>query len=248
MAVTALRARYARALGLSLVDQTRECIDYLQNPEVLVAEFCDSFLMAEAVEHQDESFPSAETLPAPRRAPVDAAVARVSGAARLRVSGAEAYEFSYVARDLVPLCSRGSAAGAAAAGLDYVGLTLEASATPLLGVVSATAAAPFAALLRVLACLAEVGSDAQLERANRFVFKGALVGRVPFDLHLLWVSGAEPPSPGPLGPLTRDLASVFSDRLREEWTLPPLVRHILCLRMPAAQEPFDGALTESWCV
>jgi hypothetical protein len=244
--VTALRARYERALGLSLERQTQECIEYLENPEVLIAEFTDSFLLAEAFDNREEAF-LCEELPVRRRTAIGAAVTRMIQSPALRVSGADPYDFSYLSRDIVPLWKQGAEVDIEGAGLDYVGLTTDAPATPILGVVnSPEVPAPFLSLLRLLACLSEVGTESQLERADRFLFKGAVAERVPFDLHMLIVDGAEPVAPVPLVQLTRDLAVVFVTGLCEEWALPPLIRRILCLRLPAADAPFDGTLREDW--
>jgi hypothetical protein len=183
-----------------------------------------------------------------RRAVVDGAVQRMIDAPALKAVGVEPYGFTYVARDIVPLWKQASAP-CEAGGLDYVAITREELPAPILGVVNPSEHhAPFIALLRLFACLAEVGTDGQLERANRFLFKGAFAERVPFDLHVLMVDGSAPEAPSPLVQLTRDLAQVFSQRLSEEWALPPLIRQVQCLRIARPEFPFDGMLREDWRV
>ena len=43
---TSLRKRFELARTRDTQGQMRECVSYLENPEILVAEFCDSFLTA----------------------------------------------------------------------------------------------------------------------------------------------------------------------------------------------------------
>src|SRR5882672_9591427 len=45
---TILRQRFERARALSLEAQMRECVDYLQNPEVLIQEFVDAYTAVES--------------------------------------------------------------------------------------------------------------------------------------------------------------------------------------------------------
>jgi hypothetical protein len=249
--VTVLRARYQRASRLSLQRQTQDCIEYLQNPQVLVAEFSDSFLMAEAFDHREEDFQAESELSLRRSSALDADVGRMVQAPALEVVGGDAYRFRYVARDIVPLWHRGRCDPRTPPGLDYVGLTRDYAPTPVLGVVDRTAPrAPFVSLLRLFACLAEVATDAQIQRADRFQFKGAVPERMPFDLQVLMIEGPVEPPREPLEQLSHDLAAVFVAQLREESMLPPLIRHILCLRMPASapDAPFDGVLREDWRV
>jgi hypothetical protein len=51
---TILRQRFERARGLPADAQMRECIDYLQNPEVLIQEFVDAFTAVESCCDPDE--------------------------------------------------------------------------------------------------------------------------------------------------------------------------------------------------
>ena len=244
--VTALRARYERAVRLSLERQTQECIEYLQNPEILVAEFSDSFLMAEAFDHREEDFQSTDEVSLRSQAALDVQVGRMMEAPSLKAIGSSAYLFRFVARDIVPLWKRVSAPGSAASGLDYVGLTREPQPTPILGVIDRSEGGCFVSFLRVLACLAEVATDAQIERANSFLFKGAVPERMPFDLHVLVSEALESDPAVALAQFTRDLAHVFTEQLREDWSLPPLIHRILCMRIPEGDQAFDGTLREDW--
>ena len=257
-ATTTLRARYERTCALDVQGQTRECIEYLQNPEILIAEFTDSFLMAEAFDAREQDFRSAELPIAIRKRQTDDAVRRLVGAPRLSLIGFEPYRFRYVARDIVPLWTAGSGMETGDLtdrrrfkGLDYVAITQEPNPVPILGVVvPCEVTAPYVSLLRGLTCLAEVSTESQVARVNRYLFRGVLQCPTPFDLHILSVKreGKEALEPPPLAQLTRDLAEAFSARIREEWHLPNLLRHMLCLEMVGPRIEFDGTLSVSWHV
>src|SRR5258705_12007320 len=45
--ITPFRLRYERSCALDLAAQVEECADYLQNPEVLIAEFLESYYWVE---------------------------------------------------------------------------------------------------------------------------------------------------------------------------------------------------------
>jgi hypothetical protein len=257
-ATTTLRARYERTCALGVDAQTRECIEYLENPAILIAEFTDSFLMAEAFDAREQDFRSAELPIAIRKRQTDDAVRRLVGAACLQVTGFEPYRFRYVARDIVPLWTAGSGyEGGDLAdrrrfkGLDYVAITQEPDPVPILGVVvPGELPAPYLGLLRGLTCLAEVSTESQVARVNRYLFRGVLQCPTPFDLHVL-VCKKDPKEASeahPLEQLTRDLAEAFSSRLHEEWHLPNLLRHVLCLEMPQPRVEFDGTLRVLWHV
>jgi hypothetical protein len=256
-ATTTLRARYERTCALSVDGQTRECIEYLQNPEILIAEFTDSFLMAEAFDAREQDFRSAELPIAIRKRQTDDAVRRLVGASRLSLVGFEPYRFRYVARDIVPLWTAGSGTDGGDLtdrrrfkGLDYVAITQEPNPVPILGVVvPCEMTAPYVSLLRGLTCLAEVSTESQVARVNRYLFRGVLQCPTPFDLHVLMVKkDGEAADEPPLAQLTRDLAEVFSSRIREEWHLPNLLRHMLCLEMVSPRTEFDGTLSVRWHV
>lgn len=252
-AVTSLRARFERACRKDVDGQTRECVEYLQNPEILLAEFSDSFLMAEAYDTSEQDFRSQELPIAIPRRRSDQVVRRlVASAADLRVTGGEPYRFRYVARDIVPLWTacgapEGDDEGARIKGLDYVGITREPYPAPVLGViVQPGTPAPYLALLRALTCLAEVSTESQMERVNKFLFRGLLSLPAAVDLHLLTVQCDETTETTALSQLTRDLADVFSARIREEWQVPNVLRRIFCLQMPHPRQPFDGTIATLW--
>lgn len=245
---TALRDRYQRAAKLDEDGQTNECIEYLQNPEILVAEFSDSYLTAGEYDRSDEEFwTPPEDLP--RRRVSDEVCDELMRASQLRVLDEPEVGVRYVAREIFPL--RADLGGhlegdRRAAGIDYVGLIPAEPPVPVLGVIQVPAdRTPFLSLMRVLTCLAEVATPAQVARANRFLFKGVLPVAPSFDLQILVVDegSAEDELPA-IAQLTRDLAEAFSLRLREEWQFPDLVRHVYYLRF--ARKGFDGSLGVHW--
>ncbi len=247
---TALRDRYLRAAKLDEASQLEECIEYLQNPEILVAEFADSYLTASEYDCRDEEFWAAPD-DLSRRRLSDEVCDQLMRASRLRVLDECEYEFRYVGREIFPLRAEleGHLEGdARAAGIDYVGLIPSDPPVPVLGVIQVPAdRTPFLSLMRLLTCLAEVATEAQIARANRFLFQAVLPPTPTFDLQILVVDdGALDYDPAPIAHLTRDLAEAFKVRLREEWQFPNLLRRIYCVRFK--RKGFDGSLHADWCV
>jgi hypothetical protein len=243
---TALRDRYHRAAKLDEAGQTNECVEYLQNPEILVAEFADSYLTASEYDRSDQEFwAPPENLQRNRMS--DEVCDQLMRASQLRVLDDPEYAFRYVAREIVPL--RAALGGhlegdRRAAGIDYVGLIAADPPVPVLGVIQVPAdRTPFLSLMRVLTCLAEVSTASQVARANRFLFKGVLPAAPIFDLQILLVDegGGDEPA---ITQLTHDLAEVFQLRLRDEWQFPNLVRRISYLRHD--RKGFDGSLEVCW--
>ncbi len=247
---TALRERYQRAAKLDEARQTNECIEYLENPEILVAEFADSYLTASEYDRREEEFWTApDDLPSRRVS--DEVCDQLMRASQLHVLDDCEYRFRYVGRGVFPLRAEldGHRDGdPRAAGIDYVGLVPGDPPVPVLGVVQVPAdRTPFLSLMRVLTCLAEVATEAQVARANRFLFQGVLPASPSFDLQILVVDeGTLDDEPAPIEQLTRDLAEVFKLRLSEEWQFPNLLRQIRSLRFDRAG--FDGGLGADWRV
>lgn len=249
---TILRERYEYSRTLNEQGQMKECVEYLEHPEILVAEFADSHLTAEAWDQRDEDFRSPDHDDLPRRRSSDRVAKNLLGASEITVQAATPYRFEYVARDIVPFRAGIDEDAPAddherrAAGLDYVGLIVEAEPMPVLGVIQPhNVHTPYHSLLRLLTGLAEVSTEAQVERASRFLFKGRLSSRPSFDLHILKSDDKPAGSAPPLAHLTKDLAHVFNALLKEEWQFPSLLRSISYLRM---SDDFDGTLEVEWCV
>jgi hypothetical protein len=246
---TALRERYHRAVMLDEHGHLNECVEYLQNPEILVAEFADSYLTASEYDRSDQEFWSpADDLP--RRRISDEVCDALMRASQVRVLDDPEYTFRYVAREIFPLRADldGHKEGdRRAAGIDYVGLVPWDPPAPVLGVIQVPAdRTPFLSLMRLLTCLAEVATEAQIARANRFLFKGVVPVVPSFELQILSVDCGSLEEEAPIVQLTRDLAEAFVTRLRDEWQFPDLVRQIHYLRYDP--KGFDGSLGVDWRV
>lgn len=252
---TSLRRRLEHSQSLDAEARLQECVDYLENPQILVAEFADSFLAAEAFDARQEDFCAHGNTNVPRRRWIDQVVQCLVERESVEVAVDPPYRFRYVAREIVPLWSSGGRVPAsgpdrrAGGGLDYLGVIDgdPAETRPVLGVIKPRGdPTTYLSLLRLLTCLAEVSTEPQMERASRFLFKGVLPPRPTFDLHLVvadWAPGAHPHS---LMELTHDLADRFAALLKDEWHFPDLVRSITCLSM--SRETFDGRLEPLWRV
>jgi hypothetical protein len=242
---TALRERYERSIKLDESEQTRECVEYLEHPEILVAEFSDSHLGAEAWGIPDG--PIEMCTDAPMRRLTDPPLQQLIETPDVIVRDGDPYTFRYVAREIATLQAgpNESPAERRRVGVNYAGLIEGDEPVCVLGVVDPNGGrAPYLTMLRLLTCLAEMSAGPQLACLNESVFKGALGASPTFELQIL-VTGPRPAEPVlPLGLFTRDLASAFVSRIREEWDVPNLLRAICCVRMNV--ERFAGELTLDW--
>ncbi len=252
---TSLRRRFEHSRTLDPDLQMRECVEYLENPEILVAEFADSFLTAEAFDNRQEDFCSYGQTQIPKRRWVDRVIQQVIDHEHIQVLLKPPYQFRYVAREIVPLWNSslspddGADRRLGGGGLDYVGAIEEQpdQLQPVLGVVKPDAdPTPYLSFLRLITCLAEVSTGCQMERVSRFLYKNQLPARPTFDLHVALVDWDPEETHHPLAQLTRDIAHQFNMRLREEWQFPNLLRHIVCARLPS--QGFDGRFEVEWVV
>ena len=252
---TSLRKRFEYSRALDPEAQMRECVEYLENPEILVAEFCDSFLTAEAFDNRQEDFCAYEQPQIPRRRWVDHVVQRLIEHENITVPLATPYSFRYLAREIVPLWNSrlspddGVDRRLSGGGLDFVAVIEQEGEEmyPVLGVVKPEDdPTPYLSFLRLISCLAEISTSCQMERVSRFLFKNQLPPKPSFDLYVLLVDWHENENPHALVQLTRDLAHQFSALLREEWQFPNLVRNLVCASMPH-HDRFDGSFQVEWC-
>ena len=251
---TALRKRLDHTRTLDVDAQLRECVEYLENPEILVLEFEDSFQTAELFDNREESFWAEGQTDVPKRRWVDHVVQRLIESGDIGVPLSPPYTFQYMARQIVPLWSsegftyddateRRKGVGC----IDYVGVIKEEEPRPVMGVIQPQEdVAPYVSFLRCITCLSEVCTEAQMARANRFLFKGAISGRPPIDLHIVAVDGDPAGGDHELVQLTRDLAHHFAVLLREEGPFPTLLRNIALLSLRS--EDFQGTLQPVWSV
>ena len=244
---TLLRQRFERARSLSVTAQVRECVDYLQNPEVLIQEFMDAYT---AVESCCDAAEQCFTVRAPRDG---AAIERkalldgVFGKGPISVFDLVPYEFQCVARDVASLSQSVDRSARRADGLDYVGRVVDEEPLGVIGVAQAGAeSSPYALFLRLITCLSELAPDAQLRAADGALFKGGLGAEPKLDLHLLLRESERDVSSGTLRELTHDLAEVFYSGVSEEWQVPDVLRNVVCL-VPAPPGSEEKLLVE-WCV
>lgn len=225
---TGLRRRYERTCSLDVAGQLRELVDYLENPEVLVAEYNDAWCAVDSCAVPDDL-----VFVAPAHAAVDwpalGAVMECATTPPCRQT---------VVATAVPLLA--PVADAPCSGLDYSALPTGESARGAIGVIQTERdTTPFALLLRALAAVTELGPDAQWQAAADPLFKGALGADPSFELQLV-LTGSESESEGgsdhgTLRELTRDLAERFREGIADEWHIPERIGSITCLRL--AQRP-----------
>ncbi len=244
-----LRATYERVRQLSLEDQIRDCVDQLTHPEVLVEEMRDAFdavTLAFAVEDRPTPVPAwarageVEAYARGARAPLfypgrDVAVLRAPRA------------FTCLAVDLDPLSGFPIEGAGEGGGLDFVGVTCDATATPVLGGVQSTReTSAYPVFLRLLAALTEMAPERQVRRLNEPCFRGVLSKRPSFDLTLVLFDEQAESARIPLTQLARDLAERVKQAVKSHPRWSGLMRDVVCLRMNP--DRFDGRLRYEWHV
>jgi hypothetical protein len=204
--LTPFRERYRRAGGLGLDAQLKECVEYLENPEVLVTEFLESYYLVER-----ESHPSDETMRRAVENVEELVLEPFFDSLQLFVEddegGVERLLCAGGAFDPIPV-DQHPALGHQ--GLDYVGLR-GASSRIVLGVTTnPKERSPFQMLLRGLNCFAEIAPPFQLARLRSQVIRDRIDPDAVFDLQLASTLGEQRnTAQASLYELTRDLAEVF---------------------------------------
>jgi len=245
--VTNLRRSYERARNLTLSEQVEECVDLLGHPEILVTEVLDAF-------HDMDDWVDAAALPVADETEefgvvdLDDLANEIFYSTREISVLNEPCGFTSFASDVDPLRDlRPEKKKGERNGLDYVGLTCDATRTPVLGVAQSdrdTSAYPL--LLRALASLSELAPATQIERMNRQSFMGVLGPSPHFDLNLVVWDNWERNDRASLDPLTRDLAEQVKAAILERGRFPGILRDIVCLRMNPQR--FDGRMRFDWRV
>ena len=245
--ITTLRQSFERARALPPSQQIDECVDQLGHPELIMAEVVDAFHKVESWLDANPTLREDPLTPDGKRQCIQAEEYIYEGR-DLFVIG-EPCAFTCLSTNVSPLPGTESPEPGMTSGLDYVGLTCDQTATPVLGAVQSLGdATAYPLLLRGLACLSEMAPRAQAERVNRHFFKGALSDQPIFDLNIVvWdLSEAEEPEHTPIRQFTRDLSETVKRAMTERDDLPRILRHIVCLRMN--HERFDGRLRFDWRV
>ncbi len=242
---SSLRETYRRARSLGFDEQLRECIDQLQNPQMIAGDL-------EAA-HADCAATARGCYGVrPGKPPVD--------------DLGDAVRWFYPSRDIFVVRDSSSftclaerietvppdrAATDGFEGLDYLAISCTAARRPILGVVQSgidTTAYPM--LLRLLASVCELGHVPQLDRLDRLCFKGALGAAPCFDLHLMlwaeWSGEDTAPERTPISQLTRDLAEKAKLALTRAKRFPPIIGDLVCFQMNPHR--FDGRVRFDWRV
>ena len=244
---TILRQRFERARGLPVAEQVRECVDYLQNPEVLIQEFVDAYTAVESCCDPDDHCFSLRKARDAAAAERSALLDGLFGKGAISVFDTVPYAFQCIARDVASLSGSVSGTAQRVDGLDYLGMVVDSEPLAVLGAVQVSAeSSPYALFLRLVTCLSEIAPDAQLRAADEALFKGGLGGEPKLDLHMLLRESERDLASGTLRQLSHDLAEVFLAGIAEEWQFPDVLRNIVCL-VPAPAGSDEKLLVE-WCV
>lgn len=242
---TSLRSRYERARALDPEAQIRDCIDYLENPEILVTELLDAYAAIEL----------SYTPPAPTERPPAADPSFDHPAGRMRPGSVitvceprletELLSVTCLTGAYAPLDPLAEPRGDRA-GFDYLGLARGDPPGPVLGTIQSDRdMTPYVLLLRLLASVAELAPPAQLEYLDQAVFKGALGTKPHFDLQILMRVPADVMPLTTLTQLTRDLGDVVLGSVTLASDFPDVMRGVLCMHQHREQA---GAANFDWRV
>jgi hypothetical protein len=234
----ALRALELRTRELSLDAQMVECVDLLQSPEFVVEDLVRSVEQATGAAGDRRSRVSLQMAPAAQ------GDAFFYPSRKLFVQG-DACSFTCLATEID--ISGGSPGDATLGLIDYAAVTCEARPFPILGFTQGSEAeSAYPILLRSLSTLIDLATENWFNVLDREIYHGILGPAPAFDLTLvLWDEEEEDPR-RPLWELTRDLAEVLKTTLAAETRFPPILNHIVCLRMNPKR--FDGRLRFVWRV
>jgi hypothetical protein len=238
--MTPFRQRYERSLSLEVPAQIEECADYLSNPEVLIAEFLESYYWIEGKldpEREDELLAASqeELVLEPY---FDSLQLRVETDGRVDSIRCLAGAFAPLPGELHPALEQ--------KGVDYVGVR-EGSQRIVLGVTDLHQdSTSFRLLLRALNCLAEVAPPFQLARLRRHVLRDRVDPEAAFDLQIGVAGPERAPLETALLELTRDLAEMFKRRMSSEPQFEGSIGRIECLEVVAGASA-DAPLRALWC-
>ncbi len=225
---TALRADYERVQMLVAEDQLHECVDLLQNPDVLTTE------LLHACAAIDETW----EVPRPNDGnESEIGLGRFSPGCDIDVIGGDPSSFRCITAGYDPQTGREVGEPDRCGGLDYIGLLKSGDPRATIGVVESLGdCTPYLLLLRLLACFTEVAAPTPARFLDRTLFKGALGDSPVFDLHLvLWDTGdgvgAISEEHQALHELTHDLAQLAYNACRATYGLSESLGSIWCLRV-----------------
>ncbi|HKA14381.1 MAG TPA: hypothetical protein VKH41_05150 [Myxococcota bacterium] len=238
--ITPFRLRYERSCALDLGAQLEECADYLQNPEVLIAEFLESYYQVEGKldpDRHDAIFEASheELVLEPY---FDSLVLTVQSGEAIETIRCLAGAFAPLPGELHPALEQ--------KGVDYVGVR-EASQRIVLGVSDTQRdATGFCLLLRALNCLAELAPPFQVTRLRRHVLRDRVDPEPAFDLQIGIAARERAPLETALLELTRDLAEMFKRRIGDEPQFADAIGRIECLEIAPGSPGTHGTLRLHW--
>lgn len=241
---TALRTSYERARCLSQEEQLRECIDLLENPELIMADIASTFEDIRQAFAQEELLPDDMANASKRLRQQHEEPRWFYQGRELSVHGGP-YAFTCLSSQVEPLPV--SSAGEPCQGLDYVGMRCDSSNAPVLGAVQSevdTTAYPL--LLRLVTCMAELAPRPQIDWMNAPLFMNTVPSTPSFDLTLITWEFQDDEERTPISQLTRDLAEIVKLSIQGLAQFPGILREIVCLRMNP--DRFDARLRFDWRV
>jgi hypothetical protein len=240
--ITPFRLRFERSCTLELAAQVEECADYLQNPDVLIAEFLESYYWVEGKldpDRHDALFEASheELVLEPY---FDSLVLRVdAGGGGTETIRCLAGAFAPLPGEIHPALEQ--------KGVDYVGVR-EGSQRIVLGISETQhEATGFCLLLRGLNCLAELAPPFQVARLRRHVLRDRVDPEAAFDLQIGIAARERAPVETALLELTRDLAEMFKRRIGDDPQFEGSIGRIECLEIgiqPGASH--GGAFRLHW--
>lgn len=222
---TPFRERHEHSRSLGLQAQIEECADYLQHPDVLIAEFLESCSLVESKldpEREDARLAAscAEVVLEPF---FDSLELRVRAGARVESIRCVGGAFAPLPGEQHPALE--------GRGVDYVGVR-EGTRRVVLGVTGVgDESSPFSLLLRGLNCLAELSPPLQVARLRRHVLRDRMDPEPTFDLQIGIVASVRSELETSLLVLTRDLAEVFKARVEAEAQFSGSIGRIECLEL-----------------
>jgi hypothetical protein len=239
--ITPFRLRYERSCALELAAQLEECADYLQNPEVLIAEFLESYYWVEGKldpDRHDALFEASheELVLEPY---FDSLVLQIESDGATEAVRCLAGAFAPLPGEIHPALEQ--------KGVDYVGVR-EGSQRIVLGVSDTHhEATGFCLLLRGLNCLAELAPPFQVARLRRHVLRDRVDPEAAFDLQIGIAARERAPVETALLELTRDLAEMFKRRISDAPQFAGSIGRIECLEIGAgSSHSAAGSLRVHW--
>jgi hypothetical protein len=238
---TVLRLDHSLARTLSPDDQLKQCVDHLENPEVLVCE------MVQAAQVVEQLLEASEVSPSPTADVGDVTdfllLEHFYRDREVKVVSPDTRLFACLASNVEPLPS--FAPESETDGLDYVGLMHGGEGVGVLGCVQSDCdPTPYLLLLRSLCGFVELSLALRSHRHRCSVLAEALGDRASFDLHLVLYEPVDPRDS--LLQLTRDLAESVKHVIQNSEEMPLRLRDIACLRMDPVE--FLGELDLEWAV